>query len=129
MNVDSVTLERDGKVFMVRIVQIIGTRTFVASAWERVFGSLIKSPFSCFSFTHGPNGQVGSGEALKWGKVGSDPDETLYANMPVGKWRTWAVNAAYEARFQAAYQLIYETFPWLKEQDREESRGEVLFLK
>lgn len=115
--------------YMAECGQIIGTSCAYATAWRRLEGGLLNPHgFGALTYTDGPDGDVGSGKALLWGRLGTGPDKALFDDLPAGSQeRVDACRAAYEAQYQEAYRLIYEAFPWLRTIPHKESAGEISF--
>ena len=89
---------------------IAGTGIRVYTAWE-------------------PSGLMGAHSTIttiggKWyGKIGSNPDRAIYDHLPVGQERFDAVEAAYQAQYERAYQAIREANPTLAGDERD---GEII---
>lgn len=84
--------------------RIIGTRTLVYTAWEPAY--LMEQHPTITTFERHVRGHEGW-----WGQIGSDVDPALYEHLPVGRERWAAIDRAYAARAQVAYDLIDRAFP------------------
>jgi len=110
--------------YMVQVVNIIGTDLWFASAWERIDGSPFDGKFGTITT---------SGPGIWYGKIGTNPDKSQFDHLPSNTIERWnATMAAYDAKYAEAYNLIYDTMPWIKDYNlgirgRTESMGEVRF--
>ncbi len=59
-----------------------------------------------------------------YGKIGTDPDQSLFDGMPIGRERSEAVNRAYDDRYAVAYAAILAEYPECA--DGEFDGGEIL---
>lgn len=83
---------------IVKRFRIIGTNLIIYEAWEP---SELMGRHSTVTFI---GGKV-------WGRIGTDPDQSLFEHLPVGDDRSEAVRKAYQQRYQVAYDAIVEAFP------------------
>lgn len=49
-----------------------------------------------------------------YGRIGTDPDRTLFEHLPKGTERSRLVREAYNARYAVAYAAIREAFPGIR---------------
>lgn len=83
---------------MVLKYQIIGTGIWVFNAWRP-------------AQPDDPGSTICHEAGLRWVKIGTDPDAAIYKDMKVGTpARSAAVQAAYDARYAVAHDLIFKAF-------------------
>lgn len=91
--------------YLIQMTKVIGTHTVVFTAWrpdplqEDEGGRFHRCGTICYE------------EERWWGRIGTGPDNSKFAGMPVGDERTRAVQAAYNVEYQLAYQLILSVHP------------------
>jgi hypothetical protein len=96
-----------------RIIQrfrVITTNTIVYQAWEP--GTLM-----------GRHSTVTFFDGRCFGRIGSDPDGSIYDGIPVGAERSAAVKRAYDERYAVAYEAIIRAFP--EAADGKRDMGEI----
>lgn len=93
--------------------RILGTQLDVYTAWEP---SIIAGNHSTITFF----------EDKCYGKIGTNPDKTLYEKYPPGTQERFdMVNKAYEEQYNRAYELIYQEYPQLKTIPHKKFMGEI----